>query len=248
LRSVLHRSGGYRYLPAISAYSAGVAAEGGYEIDAIRFHQVRPLAAGFDRIDQVLAARGLAPWSLAAVELRSPAVFDLDSFHRFNDEYLALLRDRELIVDGANSVARTNVVPLHDPPATPGVLTAFLVRPHGEGERDGTDFVVAGAGEMANDLQPGSIIAQGDTSDAGLARKVDGVIEEMAVQMAALGVTGPNVVNVYTAHQPRALHERLVTRFPSVGGSGYVRWLTRPPVRDVEFEMDCRRVSRWQYI
>lgn len=119
----------------------------------------------FDHIDLTIAARGLAPWSLAAVKLRSP-----------------------------------------------------------------------------------NAIAQGDVSDGGLARKVDRVTEEVAARTAALGVTRPDVVNVYTAHQPATLHERLVARFPPTGGSGYVRWLARPPVRDLEFEMDCRRVSRWQYV
>ena len=61
MRAIQHPSGGYRYLPAIPAYSAGVAAESGYGIHAIRFRHVLPLAAGFELIDQVLAARGLAP-------------------------------------------------------------------------------------------------------------------------------------------------------------------------------------------
>ena len=247
LRSIPHPVGGYRYLSAIPAYSAGVAAESGYEIHAERFRELRPLAESFDRIDRLIADRGLSPSSLVALELRSPAVFDLAAFHRFNDEYLALLRERDLITDDDNPIARTNVVPLRDAPTTPGVLTAFLVSSC-DGGTGGGDFVVAGSGEMSGDLRPDSIVAPGDITDAGFALKVDRVTEEIAARMAALGVAEPDTVNVYTAHQPAALHELLRAGLPVVERTGYVRWHTRPPVIGVEFEMDCRRVSRWQYL
>jgi len=241
-----HPSGSYRYLPAIAAYSAGIAAEPGFAIHAVRFNELLALRDSFERIDQMLNSRNLPAHSLAALELRSPEIVGLSDFHRFNDEYLEHLRDRKLITGVDNPIARTNVVPLYDGPAEPAVLTAFLVVPSND-HTAGTDFVVAGAGEMSGDLQAETIVAAGDVTDAGLARKVEAVAREMGSRITALGVGEPTTVNVYTAHQPTVLHDSLRTHLPSVERFGYERWLTRPPVTDIEFEMDCRRVSHWQF-
>jgi hypothetical protein len=242
----LHSSGAYRFLPAIAPYSSGVAAEKGYDIVGLRFDAPPSVAEGFARLDRELAARGLPPTALVGVELRSPAPFGFGAFDEFNVVYRELLRERGLLEGDVNPIARTNVVPVHGAAPEPVLLSAFVVQEaRGAG---GSDFVVAGGGEVDGGLDPANIVARGDLSEEGLGRKIAFVIEEMRVRLAGLGHTpeDPTLVNVYTAYESAGLSAALVDGLPAVGRSGFVRWLTRPPLVEVDFEMDCRRVSGWQ--
>jgi hypothetical protein len=243
-----HPSGAYRYLPAIAAYSSGVAAEPGHQIVGLRFTQATPVAEAFRRLDDHLAGRGLTPAAIVAAELRSPAVVGLGAFDAFNDIYCGLLAERDLMIDGQSPIARTNVVPAVSGPAEPSIHTAFLVEP-AEGAPGG-DFAIAGRGEVEGPLAPENIVARGDLSADGLARKVDSVVTELCARMAALGVSPDevNATNVYTVYDVPGLAQTLAERLPGTAGAGYVRWLTRPPVTDIDFEMDCRRVSRWEFL
>ncbi|NMH95743.1 RidA family protein [Pseudonocardia acidicola] len=239
-----HSTGTYRYLPAIAPYSSGVAAEPGYEIIGLRFDVPPPVVDGFVRLDDECARRGLPPSALVGIELRSPAPFAFGAFDEFNETYRQLLAERGLLQDGVNPIARTNVVPVRSAPAQPVLLSAFLVQPAaGAG---GVDFVVAGGGEI-DGLDPDAIVARGDISEAGLTAKAGHVIDEMRARLAGLGKDpqSPTLVNVYTAHETAGLSEMLLDRLPAVARHGFVRWLTRPPVVEVEFEMDLRRVSGW---
>jgi hypothetical protein len=243
-----HRTGTYRYLPAIPPYSSGVAAEPGHEILGLRFETPPAVAEGFARLDRECAERGLGSTALAGFELRSPAPFAFGAFDEFNEVYRALLDERGLLEEGVNPIARTNVVPVRDAPAEPVLLSAFVVREaSGPG---GTDFVVAGGGELDGPLDPESIIARGDTSPAGLTRKAAHVVDEMRTRLAGLGMSpsSPTLVDVYTAHEIPGLSELLLDRLPAVRQYGFVRWLTRPPLEEIEFEMDLRRISGWEVL
>ena len=246
--SIPHSSGSYRFLPAISAYSAGVAAADGFEIAALRFLDSPTLHQGFERLDREIARRGLTPSALVGLALRSPQAFNFESFATFNEEYHALLAERSLIIDDINPIARTNVVPINNPPVQPAIFSAFILRPSaGSG---GEDFVVAGAGEVNGDLQPGNIVSRGDVSAAGLTAKADFVLNEMNARLKALGATSksPTTVNVYTAHDIEHMSSLIASQLPAVENHGFVRWLTRPPISEIEFEMDCQRYSTWRVI
>lgn len=240
-----HPNGSYRYLPAIPAYSAGFAASVGYEITALRFLDCPSLVDGFKRIDAAIKQRGLSPSALAGIQLRSPGAFSFDGFAKFNNEYRQLLLERSLILGDSNPVSRTNVIPIHDGPAEPSIVMAFIVHPsQGPG---GTDFIVAGAGEVAGDLGPENIVARGDLSPHGLNLKVECVLDIMVERLVGLGASGksPTTTNVYTAHEISNLAALIEAKIPSVAKHGYASWLTRPPVQEIEFEMDCSRYSNW---
>jgi hypothetical protein len=244
--AVRHSTGVYRYLPAIAPYSSGVAAEPGYEILGLRFDDPPPVPDGFARLDRELAARGLPASALVGIELRSPEPFSFGAFDSFNQIYRQLLEARGLLEGGVNPIARTNVVPVTGAPAQPVLLSAFVVQPSsGAG---GTDFVVAGSGEVDGPLDPSGIVARGDLSQAGLAAKAAYVLGEMRARLAALGQSpdAPTLINVYTAHELSRLGKALTEHLPAVNRSGWVHWLTRPPLVEVEFEMDLRRVSGWR--
>jgi len=242
----LHPSGNYRFLPAITAYSAGFAASEGFEITALRLLDCPTLSIAFERIDAELTKRGLAPAALAGLQLRSPGAFSFEGFAEFNDEYRQSLIKRGLIIDGVNPISRTNVIPIHQQPSAPSIAVAFIVSPtQGHGA---SDFVVAGAGEVDGDLGPENIVARGDLSQKGLSLKVDCVLDIMLERLHALGVENPTTVNVYTAHVVSNLNEMIEKKLPSISRHGYSTWLTTPPVKEIEFEMDCASYSKWVVI
>ena len=87
-----------------------------------------PLADGFDAIEAHLAGIGRPPTAFCACELRSPAQFTDAGFVAFNRHYVERLAAWGIFRDEVNPVARSNVCPEIDPPATPVVLRLQLHR------------------------------------------------------------------------------------------------------------------------
>lgn len=244
---IRHSSGSFRYIPGGEAYSAGVAAESGYQITGLGFQRALPLDAGFARLDEELGRRGLPASALVGVELRGPQVLDLDGFGEFNGRYRELLADRGLFDGEYNPVARTNVVPVRSAPVEPAISGAFIVQPAARG---GVDFVVAGCGEIIGGMRRENVLALGDVSRSGMSAKIRAVIERLQVVVGILGASpdDPTIVNVYTAHEVDGLADLLADGFPAITANGITRYFAKPPVADVEFEMDCRRISNWQLL
>ena len=234
--------GGYRYIPAVSQYSAGVAAEAGFRIERARFSRVVPLREGFERIEQHLKSLDRPNLAFCACELRSPAPFTEAGFREFNEIYTGTLRRWE-IIDDANPVARSNVCPELDPPAEPGFLAFSYTVPD---ERAAPSFVVAGSAEAPEgkgDYRDNAI-ARGDVSPEGIRTKARWVLGEMENRMRALGVdwSAATATQVYTVHDIHPfLGDELVRRGAMRAG---VTWhFNRPPVLGLEYEMDCRGVA-----
>src|SRR5690606_19222814 len=92
LATSIFAAGNYRYVEGVFQYSAGVAAEDGYEIVRVRFRDPVPLLAGFERAKAHLAAAGRPPAAFCACELRSPAPFTEAGFRSFNEHYVGTLQ------------------------------------------------------------------------------------------------------------------------------------------------------------
>lgn len=242
-----HPDGAYRYLPAIDAYSAGVAAEPGHAIIGLQFTSHLSMADALVVVDEEIARRGLPATSLAALQLRVPEVMSPASFAEFNAQYLELLDQRGLLLDGMSPLARTNVVPVFGPPSEAGVFAAFLSAPR---EGAAGDFVVAGSGEAIGGVGREHIAAFGDLTQAGLRVKAEVVAGIMLDRLGLLGADGsaPSVLGVYTAHEVASLPALLSQHLPASERMGFVTYASRPPVVDVEFEMDCLRVSEWHVV
>lgn len=242
--TALFAPGGYRYIPGVFQYSAGVIAAPGFDLVRARFRKSMPLAEGFARIEAFLAQEGRPLASFCACELRSPAPFDEAGFRAFNQLYVETLR-RWGIFDGeTNPVARTNVCPLFDPPAAPS-FHAFTYTVERATERPG--FVVAGSGETVegNANYRDHTVRLGDISPAGMREKARFVLGEMERRLSRLGVSWmeTSAVQAYTIHD---LHPFLGDEIAGRGAarSGVTWHYARPPVVDLEFEMDCRGVAR----
>lgn len=237
--------GGYRYLKAVFQYSAGVAAQPGFAIERVRLLQPLPLAEGFRAIAEHLARRGRPLVALCGCELRSPAPFSEEGFVAFNREYVQILAQWGLVQGDANPVARTNVCPAIDGPSRPAIHAFSYTVPH-EGDAP-ADFVVAGGGEApeGHANYRDVIVRLGDTSPDGLREKVRYVVAEMARRLSGLGFCWADSVSTqaYTVHDigPLMLDELVRS---GAARNGLIWNYTRPPIVDLEYEMDVRRVSR----
>jgi hypothetical protein len=234
--------GGYRFIEGVFQYCAGVAAMPGYRIERARFANIVPVELGFARIAEFLSSAGRPLTALCACELRSPAQFTDEGFHAFNKRYVAVLDEWGLMARGANPVARSNVCPKLNAPATPGFYAFCYTVP----EANSTpSFVVAGSGESVegNATYRERTVAWRDTSPAGMRAKAHHVHNVMEARMAPLGFGWPDVtdVQIYTVHDVMPfLEDDIVARGAARHG---VTWhYARPPVIDLEYEMDVRGV------
>ncbi|MBN8891544.1 MAG: hypothetical protein ABS99_06720 [Acetobacteraceae bacterium SCN 69-10] len=235
---------GFRFVKGVFQYSAGVAALPGWRLERARFARTVPLAEGFARIAAHLDAAGLPRTAFAACELRSPAPFTEAGFVAFNRAYYGVLEQWGVPADGLNQVARANVCPEIDPPDAPGFHAFSYAVPAPDAA---PSFVVAGSGEA----QEGRgnyrdfTTALGDVSPAGIRAKARWVLGEMERRMGALGFGWADAtgVQVYTVHDIAPFFaEELVRRGAARHGATWQ--YCRPPVVDLEFEMDCRGVHR----
>lgn len=238
-------AGGYRYLAGVFQYSAGVAAQPGFAIERARLAQPLPLREGFAAVESLLHSRGRPPAAFCACELRSPAPFTEQGFVEFNRQYVQTLERWGLFRDGANPVARTNVCPVFDPPSVPSLFAFSYTVP--TERRTGRTFVIAGGGEAKDGLASyrESIVRLGDVTLDGLRDKVRYVVAEMERRLAALGFGWADATStqVYTVHDIGPLvHEEILAR--GAGREGLTWHYCRPPVVDIEFEMDVRSVGK----
>ncbi len=245
--TTLFKPGGYSFIPGVFQYSAGVAASPGFRIERVRFTEPVPLAQGFARIAAHIKSVGRPLTAFCACELRSPAPFTEDGFKAFNRIYVGTLAEWGLFADEINPVARSNVCPEIDPPAEPS-FHAFAFTTEGAGGSSGAppSFVIAGSGESVEGKANyrDHIVARGDTSPSGLRAKARWVLGEMERRMAAVGATwhDTTAVQLYTVHDIHPfLGDELVKRGATRHG---LTWhFNRPPVVELDYEMDCRGVA-----
>lgn len=239
-----HPEGNYRFLPGIAPYSCGVVSADGYEIVHVVLQKPVPWRAGFDCVAALLASEGRPKAALCAMELRSPAPFSFPGFAAFNAEYAAVLKDWGVFVNGVNPVARTNVAPIVQPPHEPVLYGFSYTRPSANSLPP--TFVVAGAGELPEGiLAAESIIARGDISPSGLQKKATFVMDLMEARLFGLGAgwARVNAIDVYTVHSMNELLPQCVLNRAGPAAVHGIRWhLTRPPIEEIEYEMDLRGV------
>jgi hypothetical protein len=242
MRLVDHPTGNYRFLPGIAPYSCGVVSSPGFEIVNVTLQVPVPYQTGFHRIAALLAEQGRPKTALCAISLRLPRPYTFQGFADFNGEYASILQRWGVFVDGINPVARTNVAPVVAPPSEP-VLYGFSFTRACTGNAPPT-CVVAGAGELPEGvLARDAIVALGDNSPAGLAVKARFVMDLMENRLHGLGLQWSMVsmANVYTVHPiTELLPTVLLNRMDAASIHG-VHWhFTRPPIEEIEFEMDLR--------
>ena len=239
-----NEKGGYDFLEGIEPYSSGVVARAGFEVTHVTLEKHLPWRTGFARVENYLTDKGLGRKALCGMELRSPEPFSMEGFGNFNGGYRRLLEEWELMVDGQNPVARTNVAPFANAPSEVCLHAFSHTTPGTEGR---TTFVVAGGGEVKGGLRAENIVRHGEVDAGALAEKAAFVMDIMERRLAGLGVgwEGVTTTNVYTVHSLRGIVEGvLLPRMGAAALKGVTWHYSRPPIVDIEFEMDLRGVTR----
>ena len=242
-------AGGYQFLEGGFPYSQAVIAQPGFALRRVRLSRTLPMSEGFAWIRQHLTEQQRPTTALCACELRSPEPFTFDGFKDFNADYVAVLRDWGLSAEGRNPVARSNLAPQYAAPEAPGFYAFTYTVPQQDSSRD---WVIAGSGEWPEDQPfPEGIVARGDLSEAGLRKKVAYVLDTMQARVAAINAQWADLsaAQVYTVHDFSAtiasdFSQRLMLN------AGLQWHLCRPPIREIEFEMDVRSVRQevWQKV
>ena len=235
--------GGFRFIPAVFQYSGGVVAEPGFRIERVVFRQPVPLALGFQRAEAIVEARGRPLTAFCACELRSPLPFSDEGFRDFNQLYVQTLAKWGIYNDSTNPVARSNVCPELGPPVEPCFHAFSFTVP--ADDRVAT-FVVAGSGEAREGgaTYRQRTVRHGETSADALREKAVFVLGEMERRLTLLGQSwsSTTATQVYTVHDLYPfLADEIVGR--GAARAGLTWHLCRPPVRGLEYEMDCRGVA-----
>jgi hypothetical protein len=245
--TVASEKAGYRFIPAVFQYSAGVAALPGFRIERARFPEPVPMAEGWRRIAAHLDLLGRPRTAFCACELRSPTPFTDAGFVAFNRGYASVLKEWGVLLDeGAHGspVARSNVCPELDPPREPGFHAFCYTVPDPDAA---PSFVAAGSGESleGNATYRERTVAYGDTSPAGMLAKARHVLGVMEARMDALGGfrwADTTAAQLYTVHEVHPfLAEEIVGR--GAARHGLTWHFCRPPVIGLDYEMDCRAVA-----
>jgi hypothetical protein len=241
-------SGGYRYIPGVFQYSAGVGALDGFQIERVTFRNPVPLADGFAFIERYLVEQGVPLIAFCACELRSPAPFTDSGFISFNRHYCGTLERWGVMTNDKNPVARSNVCPEVDKPAEPSFHAFCFAR---EVPKASGSFVIAGSGEAeeGHASYRERTVRFDDTSPSGLRAKGVFVLDRMEQRMAALGArwSDTTAAQVYTVYD---LHPFLQDEIARRGAARHgLTWhLARPPVQGLDYEMDCRSVPVERHI
>jgi hypothetical protein len=241
---VLFKEGGYRYIKAVFQYSSGVAAEPGFEIERARFVKPLPVAEGFAAVEAHLKALGRPSTAFAACELRSAAPFTDQGFTDFNREYVKTLARWGIYRDEINPVARTNVCPEYDKPASPS-LYAFSYTVPARNSRP--TFIIAGGGDArgGKGSYAERIVRYGETSPEAMREKMRYVVDMMEGRLKALGFSWKDALSTqaYTVQDIGALvGPEIAARGVAPGGLTWI--FARPPVQGLEYEMDVRGAAR----
>jgi len=245
MTTVALSEGGFSYIPDPgSPFSGGVAALSGNTLVRVRLREPLPFEHGLDLVARHLAGANRPPAALAGLELRAPAVRSRPEFVTFNRRYWAALRTRGFVTDQIVPVARSNMVPLYDPPAT-DVLSAFTYAAPGDAGEAASDaaFLLSGRPEYDGSR----VIAPGDVTPGGMSRKASFVIERLRQGVATLRGNWSNLtgVQIYmTEPLPSVLEVLRVAGLTNVGLS-YFQGTT--PVMGFdgvryEFEADVRAI------
>lgn len=236
-------TGGYQFLPGIAPYSSGVVSLPGFEIVHVTAQTPLPWHEGLNAARQFLEMNRLTCRNLCAVELRCPEPYSMEGFIEFNKEYKRLLDDWNMMVDGINPVARTNVAPVGNPPSEPIMYAFSYARPSNVSR---PTFVVAGGGELPDGaLAERRIVRVGETSPDAMIEKAECVANIMNSRLSALGGSNEllTTIDVYTAHSLHPLLQGVLENsLPAISHLGVHWYHSRPPIVDIEFEMDMRGV------
>lgn len=241
-----HPNGNYSFIKGIGPFSSGCKAQPGYEIVHATFHPLPTLQQGFALIANHLQNLGRQIGAVCGIELRIPQPLTPEGFNAFNAPYIQQLADWNILVDGANPVARTNVALAVHTVTEPSLYGFSYTVP---AQHQDATFVLSGSAETRRPLdgQGYEIVGHGDVSTEGLGQKATYVLQNLEDRLHEMAVTWADVttIQLYTIHNVHPLLKSTLL-FPLGSGSQHgLQWhYSRPPVTELEYEMDARGVRQ----
>src|SRR5277367_3843471 len=122
--------GNYQFIRGYGGpFSSGARASPGFEIVHATFKPLARLAGGYGLIERHLRNAGRPINAVCGIELRIPAALTPAGFDEFNRPYIERLKAWDLLIDGLNPVARTNVAPAASPIAEPSIYGFYYTVP-----------------------------------------------------------------------------------------------------------------------
>jgi hypothetical protein len=236
---IANAEGGYRFLPGNPVFAGGAVAEPGFGFVHAVFSSWLPFDAGLHAVERHLRAAARPIRALAGLELRLPRQLTAEEFAAFNAPYVERLMRWGMPVDGLNPVSRTNVAPADEAPAEPSVHAFSYCIPV---EGFPRSYVMSGMTEGG-----ASIVAHGDTSAAGMRRKLAHVAGVVSRRLEQLGVGWQDAshIDLYSAHDFGAPPAQLLEPLLGTALRRGLRWHHgRPPVVGLELELEARGLAR----
>jgi len=233
--------GGYFVLPGGGVFSGAAVAMPGFEIVHALVEPWIPLTRAWAFIEGHLSGLNRPVKALCGMELRIPQQLTIDGFRAFNVGYVEQLQKWDLLIGRYSAVCRTNVAPSRDIPAEASVHAFSYCIPSATTVKT---FCVSGAA----DIDPrGRPVAEGDTSPAGMKRRLQHVAEAITGRLAEIEMDWSNVTHadVCMANKMPDLLKHLrevgVDPAPKKGVRIYA---ARPPIIGSEVELECRGILK----
>jgi hypothetical protein len=243
--------GNFSFLPGSGIYCRGSVADKGYSMAHATFQSTLPLAKGFAAIQKHLSSVGRPMAALCGVELRIGKPLSFEGFGALSATYIKLLDKYGLRIGDNATTTRTNVA-IERADLAPKEASIFAFTYTIPGARGGKRkaFVGSGIGELNGGTRK-DIIALGKTNARAMRQKTEWVMGAINVQLGKLGVRWSDVsnANVYTVHGVDSYIEDAILGAMGPAARYGVHWMfTRPPIEDIEFELDVRGVSQELYL
>jgi hypothetical protein len=241
MTDIITSPGDYSFLKGgMHPFSGGVVCQKGHALTRVHFRAPLPLAEGLAKAAAFIKAQNRPLAALAACELRSPAQMSLADFAAFNRVYVEQLKANGFPSEAPFPMARSNVAPTLAPPST-NTLFAFTYTTATSEAQAHPDFLISGKAEIID--EPREVIAEGDPSPAGTAKKASYVFAQLQLRVEELGCPWSDItgIQIYT---PRPLDPVLpILKRMGLANVGVTLHPAFPPVAPYEFEVDVRSVS-----
>jgi len=236
-----NEAGGYRVLPAGQAFCGGVIAAPGHEIVHALLAPWVPLRDAWTLIQAHLSAQKRSMQALCGMELRIPEQLTMQGFRDFNAPYIEQLRKHQLIIGNYSAVCRTNVAPATDKPKEPSLHAFSYSVPSKTKART---FCISGTADID---QRGRVVAEGDTSPAGMRMRLQHCIDATAERLAQLELNWKLTTHIdlcVTRDVDELIGELLMPALDGAGQRGVRLHNARPPIVGTEVELECRGALR----
>jgi hypothetical protein len=234
-------AGNYRFLPAGGVFCGGVVPDEGYEVVHAILRPRLPLAQGYAFIEGYLKHLGRPVQALCGMELRVPAQMSFDAFRTFNAPYVEQLRKWSLVDGSYSSVCRTNVAPGLNAPKEACVHAFSYTVPS---VSKALTFCISGTA----DIDPrGKIVADGDTSPAGVKKKLEFCIEVIGNRLAELELEWNQATHVdlyLVADMPGLWESTVLPALGEAASPGVRLHYARPPIVGAEVELEARALTQ----